>query len=85
MLSCQISAPGFNLAGVEGIALNANLKEDGIDAVLLQVVELTGEHGLHAVATDALELSVDGLNPGSAKLSLWILPHCSLSDKEQQK
>ena len=85
LLTCQIAAPGLYRALVKCIAFHANLKEDGIDAVFLQVVQLTGEHSLHPVASDVLELSVDGLNPGTAEFSLGILSHCRSCHKKQQK
>ena len=83
LLACQIAAPGFYQAGVERVALHSHLKEDGVDAIPLQIVQLTDEHGLHAVTTDVLELSVDCLNPSSTKLSLGILSHRCRCHKEQ--
>ena len=84
MLTGKVAAPRLQLTGIERIALHANLEEDGVDAVLLQVVELACEHRLHAVATNVLELSVDGLNPSPAEFSLGILSHCSCRYQEQQ-
>ena len=83
LLSGQEAAPRLYPAGIERVAFYTHLEEDGVDAVLLQVVELTGEHCLHLVALHVHELSVDSLNPCSAKLSLGILSHCQGCHEEQ--
>ena len=40
LLASEESAPRFKVALVQRIALGAHLKEDGIDTILLQLVEL---------------------------------------------
>ena len=84
MLSGEVSAPGLKLTGIKCIAFYSHLEEDGVDAILLQVVELADEHCLHAVATKVLELSVYGLYPCATEFSLGILSHCCCCNEEQQ-
>ena len=73
LLPCQISAPRLQLAGIEGIALGPDLKEDGIDAVFLQLVQLIRQSLLHTVSANTLELTVYTLNPSPAELPLGVL------------
>ena len=70
LLSCQISAPGFQLAFIKSIALCSHLKDDGIDAILLKFVELTAKHVLYLFCRFAQILSVHTLYPHTTKLSL---------------
>ena len=76
LLSCQVTAPRLYQTWIESITFHTHLKEDGIDAVALKIVELTGKHSLHPVTTNVLKLSVNSLNPGTAELSLGVLSHC---------
>ena len=84
LLTGQITTPRLQLTGIERIAFHSNLEENGIDAVLLKVVELARKHSLHTVATNVLKLSVDCLNPSSTEFSLGILSHCGCRYQEQQ-
>ena len=66
----QELAPGFYLAGIECIALGSDLEDNGIDAILLQFVELPGKHRLNLLGTLPHKLSIDALNPCATELSL---------------
>ena len=76
LLSCKIAAPRFQLAGIQGIALTSYLKEDGIDTILLKVIQLTCQYLLHAVTTHALKLTINTLNPSSSELPFRVLSYC---------
>ena len=66
----EVSAPRLVARLVERVGFGAYLEDDGIDARLLQGVELGGEHALHALFVHTLELAVDALYPGSAEFAL---------------
>lgn len=70
LLSCKEAAPRFDVAFIQRITLCSYLKEDGVDAVLLQLVELIGKCLLHLLCGHSDELSVYALYPSPAKLSL---------------
>ena len=70
LTSCEKFAPRFIIALVECIGFGTHLKHHGIDATGLQDIELTGEIGLHLLATHALELAIDTLNPSTTHLAL---------------
>ena len=66
----EVSAPWFKLAGIESITLDTALEEDDIDAGTVQRIEFASELALHGIATYALPLAINGLNPRSAELAL---------------
>ena len=68
----QVTAPGLKLRGIERVGLGAHLEDDGIDARLLQGVELADEGGLHLRGRHALELAVHRLNPGGTEFTFGI-------------
>ena len=70
LLTGQETAPGFEFALIEGIALRTHLEDDHIRTVLLQLVELIGQRLLHLLGAHPLKLSVDTLNPRTTHLSL---------------
>ena len=72
LLTGEKSAPGLQLAGVEGVALSPDLEEDGIDMAALQGIEMPPQGGLHPVAAQGLELSVNTLDPAAPELSLGL-------------
>ena len=83
-------APRFVVALIEGIGFCTHLKHHGIDATGLQNIELAGEIGLHLLATHALELSIDTLNPSTAHLAFrsfkWVLSmHHKLHNEEEEE
>ena len=47
LLTCQETAPGLDVALVEGVTLGTYLENDGVDTGLLQLVELIDERLLH--------------------------------------
>ena len=47
LLTCEKTAPRFDTAIVEGVALGTHLEDDGIGTVLLQFVQLIGKCFLH--------------------------------------
>ena len=65
----QVAAPRLQARGVERIGLRAYLEEDGVDARLLQGVELVDQRLLHFLRRHTFELAVDGLYPGTAKFA----------------
>ena len=71
----QIEAPRLQLAFIQGVTLRTNLKDDGIAAVFLQLVQLIAERLLHLLGTDSLELSVDTLYPRSTEFTLHLCLH----------
>ena len=73
LLPREDAAPRLQRAGVEGVALGPHLEDDGIHAILLQLVELEGQRLLHGLRRQALELSVHTLNPCSPELSFGLL------------
>jgi len=84
------TTPGFIATAIEGIGFCTHLKHHGIDATGLQNIELAGEIGLHLLATHALELSIDTLNPSTAHLAFrsfkWVLSmHHKLHDEEEEE
>ena len=70
LLSCKKAAPRFNLTLIESVTFGTYLKDDNVDAVFLQFVELIGERLLHFLGTHALELPIDALYPCPTELSL---------------
>ena len=74
LLAGEESAPRFDVALVQRVALGAHLEENGIDTILLQLVELIAERLLHLLRRHTDELTIYTLNPSSAKLSFaWIV------------
>lgn len=63
------TGPRFVGGLVHGIGLAAHLKDDGIDATPLHHIELVGQILLHFAAAHALELTIDHLNPRTAKFA----------------
>ena len=72
LLARQIAAPWLERTVVERIALGPHLKDDGIHAVALQLVQLLSELALHLVAAKPFKLSVDTLNPRAAELTFLL-------------
>ena len=72
LLSGEETAPRLQFAGVERIALRSYLEDDGVDAVLLQFVELIRQRALHFLGRHTEELSVHALYPCSSELSLLL-------------
>ena len=68
----QIAAPWLERTVVERIALGPHLKDDGIHAVALQLVQLLSELVLHLVAAKPFKLPVDTLNPRAAELTFLL-------------
>ena len=77
LLACQIIAPRLQLTLVERITLRAHLEDDGIAAILSQLVQLIAQRLLHLQSWHALKLSVDTLYPCSTELTLLL---CLSSD-----
>ena len=63
-------APRFVPAWIERITLCTHLEDDGIHAVLLQLVQLITQRTLHFLCADALELSVHTLYPCTTEFPL---------------
>ena len=82
LLSCQISAPRFQLAFIESIALCPHLKNNGIDTILLQFIELAAKHVLYLFCRLSQILSVHTLYPHATKLSLVLSLHCTSLQQE---
>ena len=80
--ACQETAPRLNLTLVKGITLRTDLKDNHVDAVLLQLIELIGQRLLHLHCTHALELSVDALYPGTTHLT-FLSSGCQSEQKHQ--
>ena len=76
LLSGQETAPRFELTLIEGIALRANLEDDHIHSVSLQLVELIGQRLLHLHCSKSLELPVNTLDPRATHLPLLLCAHC---------
>ena len=70
LLTGQETAPWFELALVESVALRTHLEDNHIHTVLHQLIELIGQRLLHLLGAHALKLSVDTLNPRTAHLTL---------------
>ena len=70
LLTCEETAPRFEFALIEGVALRTYLEDNHIHTVLLQLVELIGQRLLHLLGTHTLKLSVDALNPRTTHFSL---------------
>lgn len=83
LLTGQITTPRFQFTGIERIALTAYLKEDGIDAIALKVIELACQHLLHTLTTHSLKLPIHTLNPGTTKFPLRV--SCQGHRCQQQK
>ena len=47
----QITAPWLILTGIERITLSTHLEDDGIHTILLQFIQLSGEHSLNLLRT----------------------------------
>ena len=69
LLAREVAAPRLYVALVEGVTLGSHLKDDGVDPVFLQLVELMCERLLHGLCGHALKLPVHTLYPRSAKLA----------------
>ena len=72
--SGQIPAPRLERRLVQGVGLSPHLKDNGIDARPLQVVELSRQSPFHLLRRHSLKLPVDALNPRAAKLTFRELP-----------
>ena len=72
MCACQVARPWFITGLVKRIAFGTHLKEDGIDATLLERIKLVGEHLTNLSWALTQILPVDTLNPGTSKFALGI-------------
>ena len=66
----QETAPRFEAAGIKRIELRTHLEEDGVDATLLQLVQLVSQRALHLFCPHARELVVHTLYPCAPELPL---------------
>ena len=67
--ACKETAPRFQFAFIQCVTLGPYLEYDGVNAVLLQLVELVGERSLHFLSAHAEELAVYTLNPSSPEFA----------------
>ena len=75
LLTGQITTPRLQLTGIKSIALSPYLKEDSINAIFLQLIQLVSQGLLHTIPAYALELSIYTLNPSSTELPLGVLSY----------
>ena len=65
-------APGLDVGDVEGVGAGAHLEYDGIDAGLLELVELVGDEALGTLgALVGVTHRTNDVQPGAAELTLW--------------
>ena len=67
--SRQIAAPRFQRTLVKRITFWANLEDDDVTTILLQLVQLVTQRLLHGFGAHAHKLPVHTLYPGSTKLT----------------
>ena len=67
--SREVVAPWFELAGIEGIAFAPYLKHYGVESAAFECVKIGCERSLHPVSVHSHVLSVNCLNPRSAKFA----------------
>ena len=70
LLTGKVTAPRLQVTLIERITLRTHLKDDGIDTISLQNIELSAQFLLDGLCGHALKLAVDTLNPCTAELSL---------------
>ena len=86
------ATPRFFFRGIERIAFDSDLKDDGVDATALEFVKLIPQILLHDITAHTEELSVDGLNPSASELTFGLIVHllevgglCRKKEKEGRK
>ena len=67
--SGEVTAPRLNLTLVEGVTFAAHLEDDGVGAILFQLVELMGEHLLYFCCRFTQIHAVDKLHPSASDLT----------------
>ena len=72
LLARQIVAPRLQRTLVQRVALRPHLEDDGITAILLQLVQLVRQRTLHHLCSNSLKLSVDTLNPRTTELTFLL-------------
>ena len=75
LLTGEETAPRFDTALIECVALGAHLEDDGVGTVLLQFVQLIGKSFLHFGGGHTHKLSVDALYPSSTELAYCLCRH----------
>ena len=65
----QVTAPRFEATGIERVEFWAHLKQDGVDAAFLQLVQLVGQRPLHLHRTHPHELVIHTLYPRAPELA----------------
>ena len=83
----QKAAPRFQLRSIESIGFGTYLKDNGINACLLQGVQLTDQGLFQLLGGNSAELSVNSLYPGCTKftfgVSFGLELRCHCQRKEQ--
>ena len=87
LLTGEEATPRFKATFIEGVALRSHLEDDGINAVALQLIELSRERLLHLLGSHAQELSVNTLYPSSSEFPFvrFLSTHSQRATHQQQR
>ena len=78
-------APRFKITLIKGITFGTYLEDDGIHAILLQFVQLLGEHRLNLLGRFTQILSVDTLDPGATEFTFVLCHQRSLKHQHHRQ